>query len=204
MRGLRGAFRPARAIAWSFALLALLPPVIGAAAVASAGAPSATAPPPGGSVSATVTWNGVPVGQATTPATAFVVRPGDSPLVAFTFFQPAGSPVVVNASLVLRFLGITLSDLSVPPDNVSGQHFADLNWSFGSLYELTEGIYEVTAELLDAQGAIQFQEAFYVTARAPYLVGSAVTAFLLVLGAAEVYWVAAVVLHRRARRRHWH
>ncbi len=199
--------RLTRALLAALLAVALLPTLAsGVEAAVPSGPTAATvgvaARPAAPAIGASVTWDGTPVDHAASPSTAFPIRPGESPLVLFTFTEPAGSPQVTNASLVLLFLGLTLSSESLPPTgNASGVHTAALNWSFGSLYDLTEGVYELDAELRDRDGAVRFLEPFYVDARAPYVVGSAIAAFLLVLGGVEAYWVVAALQYRRRRRR---
>jgi len=206
---------PARAllaaVAGAIALtLLLVTGSLGPRAMAPAPTPSALVHPSGvvvadSNVSVNVTWNGAPIGQATSASTAFVLGPGQSADVVFSYTEAAGIPAVTNASLVLRFLDVNLSTESIraatvvgPSGSQSGS--AQLNWTFGSLLYLTEGVYEVDAELLGLNGTLLFQLPFYVDARAPYLIGSAIAAFAIVLGTAEAFWVVTVVRSRRVRR----
>lgn len=151
-------------------------------------------------VSANVTWNGVDVGHASSAASAFVVGAGQSATVRFNYSEAVGVPTVVNATLLLLFLGVTLSSESIAPASVGLAGAAVLNWTFGSLIYLTEGVYEVEAQLLDANGSVLFQEPFYVDARAPYLAGSVIVALATLLGVVEALWIRSVVRYRRQRR----
>lgn len=162
-------------------------------------------------LSATVTWNGVAVAQANVAGTAFTIGPGQTASVVFNFTEQNGSDPVTNASLVLRYLDLNLSvetirtEATCPPGSgptspCSGT--AELNWTFGSLLVVTEGVYEVDANLLDPNGSLLFHEPFYVDARAPYVLGSAIILFAVVLGVAEVAWVVTVLRARRRRRRY--
>ena len=181
-----------------------LPGLLGASAgVRSMRSSVTSVDPESPPIGATVTWDGTSVGHASTPSDAFVVSPGSSSRVVFTFYEPSDAPTIANASLVLRFLGVTLSTESIAPSpNRSGFVVVGLNWSFGTLYRLTEGVYELDAELVDTHGAVRFLEPFYVDARAPYVVESGIVAFLLVLGGAELYSVIVLLRHRARRRRH--
>ena len=165
------------------------------------GHPSPTVPvPAAGTLSATITWNGVPIGQASSTGSAFVLGAGQSATVLFNVTEPLGGPTVSNASLVLLYLGVSLSTVSIPtpvPEPVGGW---SVSWSFGSLIYLTEGVYEVDAQLTDANGSVLLQQPFYVDARAPYLVGSAILSMVVILGLAELLWVRTVVRYRRSRR----
>ena len=154
--------------------------------------------PNAGSVTATVTWDGTPVSQASTPATAFSLGPGQQATVNFTFASSGGAPAVATVQLVLLYLGVTLSSEGLPTSPPSPS--AALNWSFGSLTSLTVGVYELDAHLLDAGGSVLWTEAFYVDAKAPYVVLSAIVGFALILGAAEIYWIATALRSRRLRR----
>jgi len=180
-------------------------PEVSASAPSSAlaGGRSPGAPQPAADLAASVSWNGVPVSQAASAATAFPIGPGDIVDVVFNFTEPRGGASVVNASLVLRYLDVTLSTESIAPTNTSGFGVGQLNWTFGSLIYVTEGVYEVDAQLADTNGVVVFNEPFYVDARAPLVLGSAVALFATVLGAAEAYWIATLVRSRTARRRRY-
>ena len=186
---------------------------VGAVATTPVLTPSASVRPSGvvvadSNVSVNVTWNGAPIGQATSASTAFVLGAGQSAAVVFSYTEAPGVPAVTNASLVLRFLDVNLSTESIRAATVAGPSgsqagSAQLNWTFGSLVYLTEGVYEVDAELLGLNGTLLFQQPFYVDARAPYVIGSAIAAFAVVLGTAEAFWVVTVVRSRRVRRRRY-
>jgi hypothetical protein len=158
--------------------------------------PSGAAP----GVAATVTWNGIAIDQAGSPGSAFPIGAGESATVRFNFTESAGSPSVTNASLDLLFLGVVLSTESIPAATVGLAGVAEMNWSFGALIYLTEGVYEVDAKLLDANGTALFVQPFYVDARAPFLLGSAILSMAIVLGIVEAFWIRSVVRFRRPRR----
>jgi hypothetical protein len=150
--------------------------------------------------SANISWNGVGIGQASSAATAFVIGPGQSANVQFNFTQVLGAPRVTNASLVLLYLGLTLSSASIPTMPPTPAGGWQISWTFGSLIYLTEGVYQLDAQLSDANGSVLFQEPFYVDARAPYVVGSAILAMAIVLGLAEILWIRTVLRYRKSRR----
>ena len=150
--------------------------------------------------SVTITWNGVDIGQASSPSTAFVIGAGQSANVRFNFTETHGNDSVASAELVLLFLGFPLSTESIPTMPPAPAGGWQLNWTFGSLIFLTEGAYEVSAQLLDANGTVLFSAPFYVDARAPYLVGSTIVAMAIVVALAELLWVRTVLSYRKARR----
>ncbi len=75
-----------------------------------------------------------------------------------------------------------------------------MNWSIGSLNGVLQGVYEILAQLTDGNGSLVFSEGFYVELQAPFVLGSAIAVFGLVLAVAEAYWIV-VVVRARARRR---
>lgn len=155
---------------------------------------------PADGVSAVVTWDGTNVSAAGTTSAAFPIDAGQSVLVAFDYAEAAGTPAVDNASLLLEFAGIALSIESIRTAPVGLFGAAAMNWTFGSLIYLTEGAYEVDAELLDANGSVLFREAFFVDARAPYVVASVILDMAIVLGLVEALWIRSVIRYRRRRR----
>jgi hypothetical protein len=197
--------RPALHVALTAALVGglLAGPVAGAwpgvsARLSPRSADAIVAAEPG--FSANVTWDGTNVGQANSALSAFDLGAGQNAQVAFRYFDPNGSYGVVNASLTLLYIGLTLSSESIRPSTFGANGSAVLNWTFGSLIYLTEGAYELQAELLDANGTVVFHQAFYVTARAPYLVGSVVFVMALLLGVVELLWIRSVIRYRTRRR----
>ena len=163
-------------------------------------------------LSVNVTWEGVGVDYANGPPTAFAVGPGASAVVGFSYGVALSAAPPTNASLVLRYLGVTLSTESIRATTVCPEvseprplpctGSAELNWTFGSLIYLTAGVFAVDAELLSYNGTLLFREPFYIDAEAPYVLGSITILFALVLAAAEAYWVYASIRYRhRGRRR---
>jgi hypothetical protein len=155
---------------------------------------------PSDGLSTNVTWNGVGIGQASSAATAFVIGPGQSANVQFNYTEARGTAPVTNASLVLLYLGLTLSSVSIPTTTPAPVGGWQISWTFGSLIYLTEGVYQVDAQLLDANGSVLFQEPFYVDARAPYLVVSTIFAMAVILGLVELLWVRTVLRYRKSRQ----
>jgi hypothetical protein len=154
---------------------------------------------PAASVLANVTWNGVNVGRAGSAGGAFVLGAGQSAMIGFNYTEPVGTPAVVNATVVLLYVGLALSSESIAPTSVGPFGTAQMSWTFGSLIYLTEGIYQLEAELLDANGSALFHQAFFVVARAPYLVGSVIFVMVILLIVVEALWIRTVIRHRRAR-----
>ncbi len=151
---------------------------------------------PGSALAITVRWNGVDVANAYAAPQAFDVAPGASAGVTFNYSGPEATSVA-TAELVLLYLGVALSRESIAPVSLGS---AQMTWTFGSLADLTQGVYEVDAELLGANGAALFVEPFYVDVQAPFGIGSAIAFFALVLAAVEVYWIASTARIRLRER----
>ena len=97
-------------------------------------------------LSANVTWDGTNVGRANSALSAFVLGAGQNAQVSFAYSAPNGSVGVVNATLSLLYVGLTLSSESIRTTTTGANGSAVLNWTFGSLIYLTEGAYELQAE----------------------------------------------------------
>lgn len=156
---------------------------------------------PSPAVQAGISWDGTPIGDASSPSTAFTISPGQTASVNFSFVGAPSGPPTPTASLTLWFFGVPLSAVTVPSTVVAGVGSAVVNWSFGGLYELTEGVYRVDAQLTDASGNLLVNQSFYVDAKAPYVIGSAIAGFATVLAVLELYWIATAIQWRRQRRR---
>jgi hypothetical protein len=185
---------------------------VGSTAARGLGVESGFTPANESGLSVNVTWEDVGVSYANGPPTAFALGPGASAVVDFSYVvAPSASPPT-NATLVLRYLGVTLSTESIraatvcplvsEPRPLPCTGSAELNWTFGSLIYLTAGVFAVDAELLSYNGTLLFREPFYIDAEAPYVLGSLTIVFALVLGAAEAYWIVASIRYR-LRRRNW-
>ena len=189
-------------------LLLSAAPTITSSGTALGAGPAGTArlaadPRPLDNVTAAVTWDGANVSSASAAGSAFTIVPGQTVAVWFNYSSAAGSPSVANATLDLRYLGLTLSTESVLTRTVAGAGHAELNWSFGSLIFLTEGVYEVDAELFDANGSPVFIEPFYVDAKTPYVLSSTIAFFAAVLAVVEAYWIVTTVQRRTGRARRY-
>lgn len=147
-----------------------------------------------------VTWGGQPISFASSPADAYALAPGGSVTVVFSYQGASENRTPTNASLLLLYFGLTLSTQGAEAYGSGGSGGAMVNWSFGSLDAVLQGVYEVVAQLTDARGDLLFSEPFYINAQAPWVIGSAVTIFGLVLGIAEAYWIVVMVRTRGGRR----
>ncbi len=164
--------------------------------------PGASPGPLVGGIEAAVTWNGVNVSDAGSTASAFVVHGGGSATVGFLYTVLAGGPAPVTAEVVMTFLGYPLTSTGTQTSpGTGGAGGAEFSWTFGALWELTEGAYHLTAELVDGNGSTIWSEGFYINVEAPYRVSSGIFVFLIVLGAVESYTIATVLSERWARRR---
>jgi len=153
---------------------------------------------PAGGLNVSVTWNGAGIAQAGSASAGFVIGAGQTAMVRFSY-SGAGALAVRGASVLVLFLGLTLSSLTtVVKPAAAGE--AVVNWSFGSAIYITEGAYKAEAQLSDANGSVLFSEPFYVDARAPYVFGSAIPAMAALIGLAEAFWIRTVIRYRRHRR----
>jgi len=149
---------------------------------------------------ASVTWNGKDVSGASSPSSAISIQKGQTALVQFTFDESSAT-AVGNASISVNYLGLVLTTSKQSPRVVGGPPVAavaEINWSFGPLYDALEGVFEFTASLLSPNGSTVWSESFYVFTKAPYLLESGAVIVLLVFFVAELYWAASAI--RDARR----
>lgn len=151
-------------------------------------------------VVANVTWDGVGVEQASSAASAFSIGAGQSARVQFTYAEATGTPSITTAWLVLLFAGVALTTETGNATTTALAGSANLSWSFGPAIYLIEGLYEIDAELLDANGTVLFHQPFYVDARAPYLVGSLLVLMIVTVLVVEAFAIRALARRRRTRR----
>ncbi len=207
MRSRRAVERARNATHLALAVLLVVLFVAPWASASAGGSRTVAGPIPGarpssnGPFTATVSWNGANVTRAGSVSSAFSVTPGQTANVTFQYHPTSEVPVdMANASLVLTYLGLALTTNTVlfHPTLTGGA--ATVNWSFGALSELTAGVYQLEAKFINSTGATVFSEAFYIDVKAPYYgLGAGLPAFLVVLGLAEAYWIAASI---RSARRH--
>jgi len=197
--------------ALALATFVLLGPVAGATTSGPAAVSSSQVHVPSSSsvLSSTVTWNGKDVSSASSPSSALSLDGGQTASVNFSFEEQSTSDVT-NASLEVLYLGLVLTtskaatsvvvprvataDVNVGPFAAAGH----INWSFGPLTDALEGVFELTASLLNANGSTAWSESFYVFAKAPYLLESGAVIVLLILMVAELFWGISSI--RDARR----
>ena len=154
-------------------------------------------------VGATVTWNGNNVSSAGSPSSALSISKGQTALVVFTFSEGLAS-YITNATLQVTYLGIVLTTSRAAPHVVGGPPVtaeAQINWSFGPLYDALEGVFQFTASLQTSSGSNAWSESFYVFAKAPYLLESGAPVVLLVLTVAELYWGLSAIREARKEAR---
>jgi hypothetical protein len=207
-RGVSGRFwaRTAVAAALVVVLGSLAAPTVAGAAQSGRGAPTtptSSAPSVAAVFAASATWDGTPVSSAGSPGSAFALSKGQTALVDFTYTEGLGG-ALSNATLSLTYLGVVLTTSSSATHIVGGPPItgaAQINWSFGPLYDALEGVFQLTASLLYPNGSTAWSESFYVFAKAPYLLESGAVVVLLILTIAELYWgLAAIRDARRGRK----
>jgi hypothetical protein len=147
-----------------------------------------------------VLWNGANASAHGSPGSAFSVGAGQTANVTFsctTGPTHAACPVT-NASLTLTFLGVAVTTSQSPFSEAHGDN-ATINWSFGSLSELTEGTYELKAVMLNATGGDVWSESFFIDVKAPVdRLESGLAVFLIILALAEIYSIVGAI--RGARK----
>jgi hypothetical protein len=196
---------PLVAFAVGLAVLAVLAPGSGLAN----GAPLVAAlghdarPMAASVLTASATWNGQSISSASSPGSAFSLEKGQTATVNYSYGGLAGGQVQ-NATLELTYLGIVLTTSRSGTHVVGGPPIAgaaQINWSFGPLFDALEGVFQLTATLLYANGTTAWSESFYVFAKAPYLLESGAVVVLLILSIAELYWgIASIRDARRGRK----
>jgi hypothetical protein len=157
--------------------------------------PASVAPSAIGPLVASVFWNGQNASGASSPSSAFTIGSGQTANVTFAY---ARTLFQSNASLTLTYLGLTLTTNTAPFHSAAGGGAATVNWSFGALIQLTEGVYQLTAKITNATGASLWSESFYIDVKTPYSLESGLVIFLIILVLAEAYWIGASI--RGARR----
>jgi len=142
---------------------------------------------------AKVTWNSVDVTTAGTASAALAVDFSSTANVLFQWSAATGTTININdARLQMIYFGAALSTRDVAPisSGALASNSAVLNWSPGALTYVLEGVYKITASLLNPNGSTVWSEDFFVRASAPYSVLAALPIILIALGAWELYVVA--------------
>jgi len=188
--------RPARGIRLvlvaALGLLMLLP----TGAVATPGSPSAhaavSATPATGSFAATVTWNGANINTAGNAASALTIDFSQSANVRFNWTGvPSGGGANPNdARLQMFYFGFALATRDVVNTGSQAVTSLVLNWTPGALVYVLEGVYRITASLIDPNGSSVWSENFFVRANAPFSILAALPIILIALIIWELYSVA--------------
>ena len=204
----RGARRSARLVvtltATVVALALLAGPLVLERTASATASPGVSAPASGAFRYIYVDWNGAShnISSAGTPAKAFSFKPGETGHANFTFVFSGGTvPTGTSAQLQLTYLGLVLTTSNaavVPSILVPGKGTAEVNFSFGPLYDAIEGAFRVTASLVASSGGSYWSQSFYLFVKAPYLLESAAVIVLLILLIVEAFQIALAL--REARR----
>jgi hypothetical protein len=172
---------------------------VGASALAPAGATAVAAAHPSPSrafastgITASATWEGHDISSASSASRALAISKGDTAAVVYSYAGPSAA-AVANATLEVTYLGIVLT---TSRDAAHGGS-AEINWSFGVLYDALEGLFQLTASLQYANGSTAWSESFFVFAKAPYLLESGAVVVLLVFAVAETYWGLSAIREAR-------
>lgn len=179
--------------------LALLVPLLGGSVVRASPAPNLPKAT-GGGLGAVVLWNGKNVSSAGSPSAAFSLSKGQTAAVTFSYDALSTVGAVGNATLTLTYLGIVLTTSRASAHALGPSGSAQINWSFGPLYNALQGVFQLTASLLNPNGSSLWSESFYVFAKAPYLLESGAVIVLLILVVAELYWATSAIRDARRNR----
>ena len=179
--------------------LAIVLLAIGASALAPAGATAVASSHASPSrafasigIAASATWDGHNISSASSASGALAISKGDTAAVIYSYSGPSAASVA-NATLEVTYLGIVLT---TSRDAAHGGS-AEINWSFGVLYNALEGLFQLTASLQYANGSTAWSESFFVFAKAPYLLESGAVVVLLVFAVAETYWGLSAIREAR-------
>lgn len=134
------------------------------------------------------TWNGHNISSASSASSALTVATDQRVILNFTF--PTAGTAITTARLIVYYFGAEISANSVAANPLTGT--AQMNWTLGTYTYLLQGIYRIQASLVDGNGTTAWSQSFYIDAQAPYRIVSGATIFLIVLGLAEIYWIATV------------
>ncbi len=176
-RGIRFGRRTAHlALAASLTLLLLLPASAIGDHVGLSATPKSVSVIPAASAGpfdAEVFWNGANAASANSASSAFTYTSGETANATFHFNGTSlvvPPPSITNASLTLTYFGIALTTNTGPFHSIGGSASeARINWSFGPLVQLTEGVYQLSAKITNTTGATIWSESFYIHVKAPYL-----------------------------------
>ena len=176
---------------WGFVTIALFAGVLLLVAFPEIRPARATPLPalPSPSNTSSATWNGHNLSSAGSSSSAFVVKTNEQVRVNFSFLVATGGQIT-TARLVVYYFGAEISANSVATNTLTGT--AEMNWTLGTYTYLLQGIYRLAASLVYGNGTTAWSQSFYINAQAPYHIVSGATIFLLVLGLAEIYWIATV------------
>lgn len=174
-------------------VLVQAPAGIGLMPSASAGSPGASPAQSSPGLSATVTWNGANVDTAGSASSALSVSFSSSANVVFNWSGSASSSIT-DARLQMIYFGAALATRDVSPlptiPRPVGTGSAVMSWTPGALTYVLEGVFKITASVLNSNGSTVWSENFFVRENAPYFILAALPIILLAIGAWELYEVA--------------
>ncbi len=188
MRGARGRGRWAGVVLVSLLALLVAVPAVGLATArgGSTNSPSVSGSPVATS-GPTVLWNGVNIDSAGSASSALTVTFNEAVDVNYSWVRSA-YPGVGDARLEMLYFGFPLSTRDVSPISgpASSPGLAVMNWTVGALQYAVEGVFGLTASLLN-NGSTVWSENFYVRLTAPYSILAALPILLILIGVYELY-----------------
>jgi hypothetical protein len=149
--------------------------------------------------SATVTFQGAPTTDYSTPGSA-IRTSFDSSFTSVFNWSSDQATLVTQATLSVLFLGATVGTTSNTLNNAVPSLIGNITLTsdFTQNKFLFEGVYQLIASLYDHGQAI-YNTTFYVWVQAPYHL-TVVNVALLLIGAYEVWQIAALGSARVARK----
>lgn len=188
MRGARDARTWAGVVLVALLAVLVAVPTVGlATARGGATGPASVSGTPAATSGPTVLWNGVNIDSAGSASSALTVTFNEAVDVNYTWVRSA-YPGVGDARLEMLYFGFPLStrDVSTISGPASSPGLAVMNWTVGALQYAVEGVFGLTASLLD-NGSTLWSENFYVRITAPYSILAALPILLILIGVYELY-----------------
>jgi hypothetical protein len=150
--------------------------------------------------SATLSFQGIPVANHTTPGAAIVTSFGAKFSSQFHWASPGQATLITQGTLSVIFLG---AQVGTSANSIQGavpalSGYLNLSSDFTQDRYLFEGVYAVQASLFD-HGQALWNTTFYVWVQAPDHL-TIINVALLLIGIFEIYQIAALGSSRVARK----
>ncbi len=159
---------------------------LASAAPASASGVAASTGMPG---DPTVLWNGQDISAYSTPASAVTVTFNEALNLLYSWTNGGATANVGDARLQMFYFGFAVSTRDV---YFTAGSFSSipLNWTVGAIQYVVEGVFGLTASLINGAGTTVWSENFYVRLAAPYSILAIAPIVLILLAIYELYLLA--------------